>query len=122
MRCSNKECCKQCRYVKFKGTMTKYTYTYLHLICHDVVSWIDLTLTVFQHWIGYIMSASPHLFFVSPLLNYILSKPLIAFLQVSSRKQLKQALNNIVLNTHLLGLFFLFNFKIWQSKQPHLLL
>jgi len=22
-RCSNKECCKQCRYVKFKGTMTK---------------------------------------------------------------------------------------------------
>ena len=24
MRCSNKECCKQCRYVKFKGTMTKW--------------------------------------------------------------------------------------------------
>ena len=23
-RCSNKECCKQCRYVKFKGTMTKW--------------------------------------------------------------------------------------------------
>jgi len=22
-RCSNKECCKQCRYVMFKGTMTK---------------------------------------------------------------------------------------------------
>ena len=24
MRCSNKECCKQCRYVMFKGTMTKW--------------------------------------------------------------------------------------------------
>jgi len=24
-RCSIKECCKQCRYVKFKGTMTKWT-------------------------------------------------------------------------------------------------
>jgi len=24
MRCSNKECCKQCRYVKFRGTMTKW--------------------------------------------------------------------------------------------------
>ena len=23
-RCSNKECCKQCRYVMFKGTMTKW--------------------------------------------------------------------------------------------------
>ena len=23
-RCSNKECCKQCRYVKFKGIMTKW--------------------------------------------------------------------------------------------------
>ena len=23
-RCSNKECCKQCRYFKFKGTMTKW--------------------------------------------------------------------------------------------------
>jgi len=23
-RCSEKECCKQCRYVKFKGTMTKW--------------------------------------------------------------------------------------------------
>jgi len=23
-RCSNNECCKQCRYVKFKGTMTKW--------------------------------------------------------------------------------------------------
>jgi len=23
-RCSNKDCCKQCRYVKFKGTMTKW--------------------------------------------------------------------------------------------------
>jgi len=23
-RCSNKEYCKQCRYVKFKGTMTKW--------------------------------------------------------------------------------------------------
>ena len=23
-RCSKKECCKQCRYVKFKGTMTKW--------------------------------------------------------------------------------------------------
>jgi len=25
-RCSNKECCKQCRYVMFKGTMTKWPY------------------------------------------------------------------------------------------------
>ena len=24
MRCSNKECCKQCRYVMFIGTMTKW--------------------------------------------------------------------------------------------------
>ena len=24
VRCSNKECCKQCRYVMFKGTMTKW--------------------------------------------------------------------------------------------------
>jgi len=23
-RCLNKECCKQCRYVMFKGTMTKW--------------------------------------------------------------------------------------------------
>jgi len=23
-RCSKKECCKQCRYVKFKGTVTKW--------------------------------------------------------------------------------------------------
>ena len=23
-RCSNKECCKQCRYVMFKGTMTQW--------------------------------------------------------------------------------------------------
>ena len=23
-RCSNKECCKQCRYFMFKGTMTKW--------------------------------------------------------------------------------------------------
>jgi len=23
-RCSNKKCCKQCRYVMFKGTMTKW--------------------------------------------------------------------------------------------------
>jgi len=23
-RCSKKECCQQCRYVKFKGTMTKW--------------------------------------------------------------------------------------------------
>jgi len=23
-RCSNKECCKQCRYIMFKGTMTKW--------------------------------------------------------------------------------------------------
>jgi len=23
-RCSNKECCKQCRYAMFKGTMTKW--------------------------------------------------------------------------------------------------
>jgi len=23
-RCSNKECCKQCRYVMFKGTVTKW--------------------------------------------------------------------------------------------------
>ena len=23
-RCSNKECCKQCRYVMFMGTMTKW--------------------------------------------------------------------------------------------------
>jgi len=23
-RCSNKECCNQCRYVMFKGTMTKW--------------------------------------------------------------------------------------------------
>jgi len=23
-RCSKKECCKQCRYVKFKDTMTKW--------------------------------------------------------------------------------------------------
>ena len=23
-RCSNKECCKQCRYVMFKGTITKW--------------------------------------------------------------------------------------------------
>jgi len=27
-RCSNKECCKQCRYVKFKGTMTKWPATH----------------------------------------------------------------------------------------------
>ena len=30
-RCSTKECCKQCKYVKFKGTMAKWpvqkTYT-----------------------------------------------------------------------------------------------
>ena len=26
-RCSKKECCKTCRYVKFKGTMTKSSLT-----------------------------------------------------------------------------------------------
>jgi len=30
-RCSNKECCKQCRYVNFKGTITKWP---VHKLTH----------------------------------------------------------------------------------------
>ena len=30
-RCSNKECCKQCSYVKLKGTMTKWP---VHKLTH----------------------------------------------------------------------------------------
>ena len=45
-RCSKKECCKQCRYVKFKGTMTKWPVqkpthrtTQKHVQHHDGLSW-----------------------------------------------------------------------------------
>ena len=39
-RCSNKECCKQCRYVRFKGTMTKYmvvVYWCTHITCKYIL-------------------------------------------------------------------------------------
>ena len=43
--CLNKKCCKQCRYVKFKGTMTKWpvqklthTTTQKHLQHHEVTN------------------------------------------------------------------------------------
>ena len=54
-RCSNKECCKQCRYVKFKGTMTKqpvqkltHRTTQKHVQHHDATRATDIqTKTIF---------------------------------------------------------------------------
>jgi len=44
-RCSKKECCKQCRYVKFKGTITKcpvqkatHRTTQKHIEHHDATA------------------------------------------------------------------------------------
>ena len=54
MRCSNKECCKQCRYVKFKGTMTKWPVqklthrtTQKHVQLHDATNIQKKTIFVF---------------------------------------------------------------------------
>jgi len=94
-RCSNKECCKQCKYVKFNGTMTKWPVQKLthrtiqkHVQHHDATGIRKIIFLCFSDFPFFFS------FFIYYFLEYIL-----------------QQLSNM----HLFTVFFNVVFCVWYS-------